>query len=397
MRRLLLVLIACACARAPQAPILTISGSTLGKEGAVLKGQIARFMRTNPGVTVTIQETPDDATQRHQLYVQWLNAHVGRPDVLQLDVIWTAEFAAAGWILPLDRFAPPDGFFPATLAANRWRGRLYALPWFVDIGMLYWRSDLLPRAPRTFAELDADARARRVDDGFVWQGARYEGLVTVFVEFLGGYGGEILTGDGRVVVNSDAGVRALTAMRDQIRGGIAPREVLTWHEEESRFAFQNGRALFMRNWPYAVAPMSDPQRSRVAGRFGVAPMPAAPGGHPTAALGGAELAINAWSAHPDLAWRLIGFLTAPEQMRERLRVVGEYPARPALYDSPALRAVRPIVEAATPRPVTPIYAELSDELQVALHRVLSGEAEPKPELDDAAARMQKLIDESGLR
>ncbi|HUP48207.1 MAG TPA: ABC transporter substrate-binding protein [Thermoanaerobaculia bacterium] len=353
-------------------------------------------MRANPGITVRVQQTPDDATHRHQLYVQWLNARVGTPDVLQLDVIWTAELAAAGWILPLDRFAPAiDDFFPATMDASRWRGELYALPWFVDVGMLYWRTDILPAPP---------SRIDTIDQTFVWQGARYEGLVTVFLEFLGAFGGEILTADGTVTVNSPAGVRALSVMREQIRAGIAPREVLTWHEEECRFAFQNGRAVLMRNWPYAAAAMSGPD-SAVAGKFSIAPMPAAPGGRPTAALGGAPLAINAWSRHPDQAFRLIAFLTAPEQMLERAAVVGQYPSRMSLYDDPRLgqalvadtATIRRIIEAASPRPVTPLYAELSEQLQVALHRALAGQSDPRRALDDAAARMQRLIDESGLR
>ena len=386
------------CGRADEGTLLTISGSAVGKEGEVLARQIARFMAAHPGVTVRIQQTPDDATQRHQLYVQWLNAHVGTPDVLQLDVVWTAEFAAAGWILPLDRFHPETrDFFSAALDACRWRGTLYALPWFLDAGMLYWRTDLLERAPRSLEEMNAQALRRDVPAGIVWQGARYEGLVTVFNEILGAYGGAILDAGGRVVVHSEAGVRALTFLRDQVRQGIAPAEVLTWHEEECRFAFQNGNALFMRNWPYAVAAMSDAKQSRVAGRFAIAPMPAAAGGRPTATLGGAPLAINAWSRQPELAYRLIAFLTAPEQMQERLRVVGQYPARVSLYEDPALRDVRPVLEAAVPRPATPIWAELSGELQIALHRALTGDAEPKAALDAAASRMQERIDESGLR
>jgi multiple sugar transport system substrate-binding protein len=405
----LVLLILLSCSPAAEETLITISGSSVGKEGEILVRQSERFERANPGVRIRVQQTPDDATQRHQLYVQWLNARVGRPDVLQLDVIWTAEFAAAGWILPLDRFAPAQAdFFPATIEANRWQGALFALPWFVDVGMLYRRTDLTQAAPQTIDELNEAARnalrAGQVRHGIVWQGARYEGLITVFVEFLGAFGGTILSPDGRILVNSDAGVRALTAMREQVRNGIAPREVLTWHEEECRFAFQNGTALFMRNWPYAVSAMSD-TTSRVAGRFVIDPMPAASGGRPAAALGGAQLAINTWSEHPDLAYRLIAFLTAPEQMLERAAIVGQYPARSALYDGEELRpllgadprAIRKIIAAAVPRPVTPVYAELSDELQVALHRALTGEADVRSALDAAAARMQAVIDDSGLR
>jgi ABC-type glycerol-3-phosphate transport system substrate-binding protein len=398
-----------ACGRGDDAAVLTISGSAVGKEGEILTRQIGRFMAAHPGVTVRIHETPDDATQRHQLYVQWLNARVGSPDVLQLDVVWTAEFAAAGWILPLERFRP-DGqdFFLPALDACRWRGSLFALPWFVDVGMLYWRTDLLGRAPRTLEELNGAAlqtmQREGIAAGIVWQGARYEGLVTVFNEILGAHGGAILAPDGRVTVHSEAGVRALAFLRDQVRRDIAPREVLTWHEEECRFAFQNGNAVLMRNWPYAVAAMSERSESRVAGRFAVAAMPAAVGGRPTATLGGAPLAINAWSRQPERAWELIAFLTAPEQMLERAQIVGQYPARLSVYDDAALAAalpvppdeVRRIIEAAVARPATPLWAELSGELQVGLHRALTGAAEPRAALAEAASRMQRLLDESGL-
>src|SRR6185503_9947345 len=106
--------------------------------------------------------------------------------------VWTAEFAAAGWIAGLDRHHPDvDRFFAAAVAADRWNGSLYALPWFVDVGMLYWRTDLAPRAPRHLDELAQLARrAQEVEGvpfGFVWQGARYEGLVTIFLEHLGAF------------------------------------------------------------------------------------------------------------------------------------------------------------------------------------------------------------------
>ncbi len=391
-------------------PEITISGSALGAEGAVLSRQIARFVAANPGVRVRIQRTPDDATQRHQLYVQWLNARAGDPDILQLDVVWTAEFAAAGWIEPLDRFDPDTAaFFPATIAANRWAGTLYAIPWFVDAGMLYWRTDILDRAPQNMDALHAAGRlAGSSPDspafGIVWQGARYEGLITVFLEYLGGFGGRIMTEDANVVVDSPEAVRALTFMRDQI-GEIAPEDVLTWHEEETRFAFQNGRAVMMRNWPYAAALLGDSAESKVVGRFAVAPMPAAPGGHPTATLGGAQLAINAHSDVPDDAYRLIAFLTAPEQMLERAEVVGQYPSRVALFDDPRLGAalavplaqVRSVIENAAPRPATPIWSQLSEMLQVHLHRALTRQVAPEAALAAAADEMNALIERTRVR
>jgi len=408
---LLGVLLGASCGRGPPngTTVVTFPGSMLGGEGAVLRTQLQRFMQERPDIRVVQRDTPDAADQRHQLYVQWLNARASQPDILQLDAIWTPEFAAAGWILPLERFQPDtDAFFPVTITANRWQGRLFAMPWFADVGMLYWRTDLMAGPPASLAALEREAgraKARGVRFGLVWSGARYEGLVTVFLEYLGAYGGQILEG-GKVLVNSSAGLQALTTMRDEIyRSGIVPTSVLTWHEEETRFAFQNGDAAFMRNWPYPYPIMTDSAVSRVAGRFAVAPMPpAAASGAPTAALGGAQLALNANSEHPAAAWAVIDYLTRPEQMLERARVTGQFPTRQVLYDDPALAKslavpvaqAREIIEHAVPRPVTPVYTELSDILQVYLHRVLTRQADPARGLAAAAAEMQALLNRVGL-
>lgn len=395
---------AAACGTAPSR-VLTMSGSLLGREGEVLRRQLEHFGRLHPGVTVALRPTPDAADQRHQLYVQWLNAHVSEPDVLQLDVVWTPEFAAAGWIQPLDGYRPPIAdFFPATIAANRWRGGLFALPWFVDVGMLYWRTDLLSEPPRSLDALVTTARAlqagRGVPFGFVWQGARYEGLVTVFVEHLGAFGGAILDAAGRVTVDAPPAVRALAFMRDAIhRWGVVPEAALTWQEEQSRFAFQNGQAVFMRNWPYAHALLADQQGSAVAGRFAVTAMPAQADGQPTATLGGSTLAINAFSDQPGEAYQLIAFLLEPAQMMERARVAGQFPSRPALYDEGALTEAlgvpadeaRRVIAAATPRPVSPVYSQLSALLQVSLHRALTGQQEPQAALTEAAEAMRTLL------
>ena len=255
MRRILVLsaaLLAVACGGGEEGgpAVVTFPGSALGAEGEVLATQLDRFMAANSDVVVELRRTPDAADQRHQLFVQWLNARVAEPDVLQLDVVWTPEFAAAGWILPLDGFgAEPAAFFPATVEANTWDGRLYALPWFVDVGMLYWRTDLMDAPPASLDELRAQARRAIAGTGeprwgFVWQGARYEGLVTVFLEILGAHGGRILTDDGRVAVDSPEAVAALTFLRDAVEDGWSPESTLTWQEEQVRFAFQSQDPIY---------------------------------------------------------------------------------------------------------------------------------------------------------
>ncbi|HVR44108.1 MAG TPA: ABC transporter substrate-binding protein [Thermoanaerobaculia bacterium] len=404
-----LALLLASCSSPDDAIRITISASAVGREGEVLERQLRRFEQLHPGMRVLVQRTPDDATQRHQLYVQWLNARLGSPDVLQIDVVWTPELAAAGWLLPLDRFAPDEAdMFDASLAANRWRGSLFAVPWFLDAGMLYWRSDLMPSPPSTLGELERLARAARASGearhGIVWQGARYEGLITVFLEILTAHGGTILDEDGRPALDSEAARRALEFLRSLIESGVTPREVLTWQEEQTRFAFQNGTSAMMRNWPYAVGLLSDPADSAVAGRFEVAPIPAAPGGRPAAALGGAQLAINRWSAQPDAAWRLVAFLTAPEQMLERAGATSQYPARASLYGSARLDAalgtdssrVRAILDAAVPRPVTPVWSEMSEAIQIELHGALAGRRESAEALVRANRACEAILARAGL-
>ena len=407
---LLVAALSANCGAGQDPHVLTFAGSAVGAEADAIRRQLDRFHAMHPSIRVDLRATPDAADQRHQLYVQWLNAHAADPDVLQLDVVWTPEFAAAGWILDLDRFHPSTSdFFPVAVAANRWKGVVYALPWFVDVGMLYWRTDLIPHVPADIDDLHRLAGRSKQEHGIpfglVWQGARYEGLVTVFVEYLGASGGRILDDEGRVVLDSDAALTALTTMYDELHvDGIVPQAVLTWQEEQVRFAFQNGQAAFMRNWPYAYALLQDASQSRVAGRFGVASMPAGSGGAPTSALGGSALAINAYTGDRDAAYLLIDYLLQPEQLLERARVVGQYPPRPTLYDTAALATAlriapheaREIIERAVARPVTPVYSELSEILQIALHRALTDQQAPRSALADAATSMQALLDKAGL-
>jgi multiple sugar transport system substrate-binding protein len=406
---ILAVFVQLACTRQQGANVLSFAGSAVGREGQILRRQIDAFEAAHPEIRVEIRSVPDAADQQHQLYVQWLNARASEPDVLQIDVITTPEFAAAGWLLPLDRFNPPTTeFLPAAIDANRWRHTLYAMPWFVDVGMLYWRSDLLDAAPATFDEMAAAvSRAQRehgLPFGFVWTGARYEGLVTVFLEYLHGFGGQFLGPSGRVTVDSEAGVRALTALSDSIyRDRTSPPDVLAWQEEQTRFAFQSGRAVVMRNWPYAYPLLADPASSRVAGKFAIGLMPHVAGAAAVATLGGQQLAINVHTRHPDEAYALIEHLTSSGQMLERVRLAGEYPARTALYDRPEFSdmgappdQIRRIIEHAVPRPVTPVYAELSELLQVQLHRALTRQEEPASALHEAARAMNALLARAGL-
>ncbi len=401
-----------ACGGAPEGrgARITFPASAVGAEAELLRRQVRRFEAEHPHHRVELRPTPDSADRRHQLFVQWLAAWAPDPDVLQLDVIWVPEFAAAGWIAPLpEALAADSDLLPEALRSATWRGTRFAAPWFVDVGLLYWRTDLLPAVPSTLSELHRRAVELRdragLRYGLVWQGARYEGLVTVFVEYLGACGGRVLDEAGRVVLDGPGGLCAFRLLRDALDSGAVPAEALAWREEPVRLAFQAGQAVFMRNWPYAAALLRDPEGSRVADRFAVANLPRErPEGRSTGALGGAGLAVNARSDAREAAFELVAFLTAPEQMAERARVLGHLPPRISLYrhgrlagafDAPP-QAVLERIRAARSRPVTPLYSELSRALQTHLHRMLAGQVGPEEALRRATAELRAILRRAGL-
>jgi multiple sugar transport system substrate-binding protein len=273
------------------------SGSSSGHTLVFKYGRIAgpadlmqtlleRFHRENPSVTVSHEVLPSSTDQQHQYYaINPEGRHAGI-DVMALDVIWVQEFARAGWIEDVtDRWPLADraDLLPGPLAASTWRGRLFAVPWYCDAGVLYCRKDLLSRyrlpVPTTVDELAASAR--RVLDGevrpdlhgFLWQGKQYEGLVCAVLEMLRGLGGDVLDDSGRVVLDSPVSIRALERVRALIETDrVTPPIVTTLDEEASRILFQRGNAVFLRNWPYAQS-LFEAAESPVRGKVTVASVP----------------------------------------------------------------------------------------------------------------------------
>jgi multiple sugar transport system substrate-binding protein len=336
---------------------------------------------------------PASSDEQHLFYAINLQARSREFDVLALDTIWGAEFARAGWLRDLSHLVS-DGdradHFAGTLASATWGGRVYALPWFVDAGLLYYRADLLERQgltpPRTWDELVAAARAvARAQPGlhgFVWQGKQYEGLVCNALEYVWSHGGA-LDAD-----RADAAARGLAFMRALVTGGVTPPYVTTLTEEPSRVIFGRGGALFLRNWPYAWRHL-ERAGSPVRGRVGVALLPHAPGHPPAATLGGWLLGVNGFSARPEAAERLAAFLAAPPAQKALAVAYGYSPPRRSLYDDaelagaqPFLARLRGVLEASQPRPVSPHYVALSQTLQAEFSAVLAG---TRPAQDALAA------------
>jgi multiple sugar transport system substrate-binding protein len=354
---------------------------------------VDRFNASQTKIHVTYRELPppSSSTEVHQQLVQSLSRGDGSLDVFTQDVIWIAEFAEAGWSLPLDSYVDSAAlvdYFPSVIQACTYKGRLSAIPWFVECGMLYYRKDLLQevglRVPTTWDELASAAttliKGGKVQSGFLWQGKQAEVLVCDLVEFVGSAGGSILGSDGKTVGIADPlAVNAVQFMYDAMdTRRISPKDLLSWSEEPSRVPFTAGQAAFLRNWSYVWPIVQDESQSQVVDRVGVAPLPAFPGGKSTGCLGGYQFGVSASSRHKDAAVDFVRWLSSPDAQLKFATQMGRAPSRASVFDNPALAQANPfmaklkdIFTGGTPRPVTPKYAQLSLVLQSGISKALT--------------------------
>ncbi|MET9734426.1 ABC transporter substrate-binding protein [Streptomyces sp. NPDC006458] len=378
---------------------LATAGDLTGYLGPLLEG----WNRTHPGEEVTLVELPDSADETHaQMVTDLRGGERSRFDVLNIDVNWTSEFAAAGWIRPLvpDRF-PLGTFLPPVVDTATYDGRLYAVPYVTNAGLLLYRKDVLDEEglppPRTWAELEHYAETvapRHGLDGYAGQFLPYEGLTVNAAEAVYSAGGTILGDEGsRVTVDSAGAREGIGFLVRGVREGWIPREALTYKEEESKQAFQDGRLLFLRNWPYAYV-VASAEGSRVAGRIGAVPLPG-PEGPGTSVLGGSNLAVSAHARHPDTAARLIAYLTSEPVQRQVLTRGALPPVRADLYENPDLirefpylPTLRKSVLAAAPRPKSPRYEQVSLAVQAVVHDAMTGHQTPEA----AVRRLARELD-----
>ena len=390
---------------------LSISCGAVGQELQLCQDGVKAWEKET-GNTVKVVSTPNSATERLALYQQILAAGSADIDVFQIDVIWPGILA--NHFIDLKDSIPADQVsanFPAIVDNNTVEGRLVAMPWFTDAGILYYRKDLLDKAgkapPKTWQELSETAKAIQDAEraggndkmwGFVYQAKAYEGLTCNAIEWVDSFGGgTIVATDGKVTINNPKAADALTWARSTI-GTISPEGVLNYTEEEARGVFQSGNAVFMRNWPYAWA-LGQAGDSPVKGKMGVValPMGGADGKH-TGALGGWELAVSKYSKSPKEAADLVKFLTSSAEQKRRA-IVGAYnPTIPALYKDQEVLSANPffgdlyetfVNAVARPSKTTGAkYNQVSSEFFNAVHGVLSGTNKP----DAALAGLEKKLD-----
>lgn len=392
-----------------------------------LQALLERFNREHQGrIRVTLREMPRESDAYYRQLESDFNAGSTEMDVICADVVWTASLARRGWVSDLSsRFYgafQPQSFLAAPMSSVFYMFRIWGVPWFSVAGTLFYRNDLLERAgvrepPNTWAELrEMVQRVRQtepIEQGFVFQGAEYEGAVANAAEFIWNAGGRILTanlsvpaGLGQplmdpdiITINSPQSAAGLDAARELIAGGASPAEVATYHELESLNAFRSGRALFLRHWPEAYRLLEGEGSQIAASQVGVAHLPGADStSRRYGCLGGWNLMINARlnRAKQDAAWTFIHFLVDAAQQRERATRGGFLPTLRSLYEDEELTRELPImtlgreaIERARTRPLSPYYMQMSPRIAQTFQRVLSGQLSGR----DAVRRLESELRE----
>jgi multiple sugar transport system substrate-binding protein len=358
----------------------------------------------HPNEKVTIKQQSDQADQQLSDLEQHFQAKDAGYDVVTVDVVWSAEFAAKGWIIPLTGQYTLDtaALLPATVKAASYNGKLYAAPYASDGGLLYYRSDLTPKAPTTWDELVSSCTGKTTSGTitgpkpgcYAGQFAKYEGLTVNAAEAINAAGGTIVGPDGKTAtVDSPQAASGLDFLVKGFKTGYIPKEALGFQETQSLNAFSAGQLMYMRNWPYAAAVLNA-KGSKVIGKFGIAPLPG-PDGHGASSLGGHSLGISAYSKYKATALDFLKFIESDAVQRNDLTVGTLAPVTSALYTDPELVKKFPYlpvllksIETAVPRPITPFYPGVTEAIETNAYAALQGQVTTEAALTNMQAAIK---------
>ena len=410
-------------------PILAQSGSQLTfafapDESGAIQALVDGFNNSNEsGIEVTWTKAPEESDAFFRFMESEFRAGSTDIDLFGADVIWTAEFAVNGWIRDVSGqvFSEIDtgNMLPAALNSAYFRNRLWAVPWFTDAGMLFYRRDLLEQngitePPATWDDLAEAARAvmegSNVPNGLVLQAARYEGGTTNALEVIWSAGGRAWTAESGVsagmgmrantgnaiVLNSPDSVAGLAKARELVETGIIPLDVTEMNERDALRVFGAGDAVFMRNWPFAYGLLGSGEFGSVTReQVGIARIPTLRPGMPSySCLGGWNLAVAAGSQNPSAAWQFVRYAVAPERQRAMAIDGGFLPVLASLYEDQSLREAVPVValgeeavRSSRARPGSQIYSDLSPRIAIMFRSVLMGEVPA----DEAVARATREL------
>jgi multiple sugar transport system substrate-binding protein len=374
---------------------------------------IKDFEAKNRDIRISLIEVKNrqgDLTEKLKEFYT-INFQSGNPyDLIYMDVIWVSEFADKNWLRDLsDRISQQElaKFLESDVVAGRYQGGLYRIPFRSDIGLLYYRKDLLQLAkfqpPETFQQLlkisQALQKQGKAKWGYLWQGREYEGLSAMFVEVLHGYGGFWINPTTREVgLDRPEAIAAVKFLVSTIEEKISPAAVVSYSEDESFAQFQRGNAVFLRGWPY-VWTAANAKNSPIRGKVGIQPMRLHSEGHSGGGCNGSwGLGIAKTSKHPEQAWRAIEYLTSVRTQHQFILETGHIPSRKTLFSESKIidkyrhfQQLSQAVKQSVLRPPIADYAQASEILQRYLNEALSNQRSPEEAMNVAAAETRRLL------
>ncbi len=388
---------------------ITFVGDSVGNSHKRDLMLAARFTR-DTGIKVNVVPHPAASDASYSQLARAFSSKSSSIDVAMIDVVWPGAFAP--YLVDLK---PKLGAQAKLHAAGIIRndtvdGRLVAMPWFGDFGILYYRTDLLEKygykgPPTTWQQLFA--MAKKIQDGeqqsnpdfygFVFQGNAYEGLTCDALEWIASSGGGNFIDNGKVTIDNPKARAILDAMRQQI-GRITPRGVTSYQEGEAHNAFVGGNAAFMRNWPYAYSIGAAPD-SKIRGKFSVTVLPHGPGGHSVGTVGGWQLAVSKFSKHQDAAIEFVRYMTSPAVEKFDAIFNTNVPTIPSVAKDPAVVKANPYLKpqiatvARVTRPSNSLktrYNEGSKAIYQGINQILNG-TPASSVLPSIKAKLERLV------
>ncbi|MFD0277902.1 ABC transporter substrate-binding protein [Kitasatospora sp. NPDC127111] len=396
------------CGSSGQGGPVTLNWYNFPDDSGALQEAADRCGRQSGGrYSVKYNKLPRGADGQRQQLVRRMAAHDAGVDILGLDVTWPAEFAEAGWIRewtgPSKDQAVADTLTAAVRTAT-WQGRLYAAPYNSNTQLLWYRDDLVPTPPKTWAEMlaQADALAKQGKPHYVEiQGAQYEGLTVWFNTLVTSAGGAILTPDAQAPSLGPPAVAAAAVMHDTATSAAADPSLPNQMEDQNRLAMESGTAAFELNYPF-VYPSMKANQPELFQHFRWAPYPAVLPDRPaTVTIGGIDLAVGAYGRHPDLAFEAALCLRDRENQLTNALKGGLPPSLRGLYQAAELTASYPFaaevlaaLDSASVRPQTPAYQNVS----IAISHTLSPPADIRPEstVADLRGQIEDALGSKGL-
>ena len=359
---------------------------------------------------INFEYLPSQADQQREQLVRRLGAEDPSLDLLGLDVVWTGEFANAGWVAPVpastERIVTQD-VFESVLQTARFRDRLYTVPIWSNTQLLWYRKDLVPRAPRTWDEMiDMGEKIGPAKGRIQVQGNRYEGLVVWVNQLIESAGTSVLAGPKEVRLDKEPTEKALGIIGRLSNSPVAAPNITTSTEDSARLGFEAGNSAFQINYPF-VYPSAKENAPQIFKQMAAAQYPGVDPGRPSQPpIGGINIGVSNFSKHKALAFEAIECLVKPENQMEVATLGGLPPVREDLYDQPEMDKVYPgfadqirqSIKNAGPRPSeSPAYQDLSLAIQRAVHPTTKIDPQnPEPSYDTLRDNVEKAIKREGL-